>query len=202
MQGVAVNIMPAYYEKILQHILPGGFERLKRAFDALNKRNKCPEVLLILRQLQNSRATGEVAKLYYESKVNEAIAIVLAYEEENVTYGALYVDEEKQRLKRIGDYIHSHYCSDISLSHLAAMGNMSISKLKYCFKTMYSCTVTEYITNLRLEQAKKLLESGVMSIADIAGAVGYKKVGSLSRMFKRETGILPREYRKISRGPQ
>lgn len=202
LHGVAVNIMPAYYDKMLQHRLPGGFKRLKRAFEALNKRSESPEVLLIMRQLQNSRVTGEVASLYYESKINEAVAIVLSYKEKNTTPSTLHVDEEKQRLRLIGEYINQYYCTDIPLSDLAAMGNMSISKLKYCFKMMYGCTVTEYITNLRLEQAKKMLESGEKSITEIAGLVGYQKTGSFSRMFKRQTGVLPREYRRSSHGPQ
>ena len=71
-----------------------------------------------------------------------------------------------------------------------------MSKLKYIFKKLYGCTVNEYIINLRLEEAKKILESGENSIADVARLVGYKKAGSFSRMFKRETGMLPREYRK------
>lgn len=202
LRGIAVNIMPAYYEKKLAHRLPGGFKRLKRAFTSLNRRVESPEVLLVLKQLQNSRVTGDIARLYYESKVSELIAIALSYEEENSTYSVLHVDEETQILKEIGEYIRQHYCMDISLSNLADMGNMSISKLKYCFKTMYGCTVTEYITGIRLEHSKKLLECSTKSISDIAKLVGYQKTGSFSRMFKRETGMLPRDYRKSSYGPQ
>ena len=202
LRGVAVNIMPAYYEKRLKHWIPGGFERLKKAFAALNGREVSSEVLLVLRQLQNSKISGDIARLYYESKVNELISIVLSYEESSFSYDVLYIDEEKELLKEISECIHKYYASDISLSQLAVRGNMSVSKLKYIFKKLYGCTVNEYIINLRLEEAKKILESGENSIADVARLVGYKKAGSFSRMFKRETGMLPREYRKSSRGVQ
>ena len=202
LRGVAVNIMPTYYEKRLKHRLPGGFERLKKAFSALNSREGNSEVLLVLRQLQNSRISGDIARLYYESKVNELISIVLSYEESSSSYDVLYIDEEKEILKEISEFIHKYYASDISLPQLAVKGNMSVSKLKYIFKKLYGCTVTEYIINLRLEKAKKILESGESSISDVARLVGYKKVGSFSRMFKRETGMLPREYRKSSHGVQ
>ena len=202
LRGVAVNIMPAYYEKKLKKQLPGGFVRLKDAFSSLNSRKESPELLLVLRQLQNSRVTGDIAKLYYESKVNELIAIVLAYAENKGSYDVLRIAEEKQQLEKIKEYIHQHYYSDIFLSQLAAIGNMSVSKLKYCFKSMYGCTVTEYTTNLRVEKAKKYLEKGETSISDIAKYIGYQKDGSFSRMFKKNTGMLPRDYRKSSRGLQ
>ena len=85
---------------------------------------------------------------------------------------------------------------------MACQHTYGLTPLKYIFKKLYGCTVNEYIINLRLEEAKKILESGENSIADVGRLVGYKKAGSFSRMFKRETGMLPREYRKSSRGVQ
>ncbi|NLO84255.1 MAG: hypothetical protein GX096_02335 [Clostridiales bacterium] len=137
---------------MLRDKIPSGFERLKQAFAALNERSESPELMMILRQLQNSRACGVNARLYYESKVMEAVSIVLAYAEENQTYGALLSEDDAQQLKAVELFINEHYGSELRLMQPASLG----------------CMAAEYIASLRLDQAKKLLEDRYLSITHIA----------------------------------
>lgn len=199
-RGVAINIMPRYYEAVLSDKLPGGFTRLKQAFAALSRRDDAPELLLILRQLQNSRATGDIARLYYESKVAEVVAVTLAYAEENRRYGALPDTNDRRQLQKVEGYIASRFHTNITLAELACIACMSVSKLKYSFKALYGCTVSDYIAAVRLEQAKKLLEDRTLSISAVAPKVGYQNTGSFTRRFKEQTGMLPKEYRKSAGG--
>lgn len=199
-RGVAINIMPSYYHVMLSSKLPGGFDRLKKAFAALNGRKDAPELLLILRQLQNSRASGDAARLYYESKVAEAVAVILAYAEEHQTYGALPDHDDRRQLKLVEEYISSQLHMNITLPKLAAIACMSVSKLKYCFKALYGCTVSEYILAARLTQAKKLLENRDLSIAAVASMVGYQNTAAFTRRFKQQSGMLPKEFRKSASG--
>lgn len=194
-RGVSINITPEYYDAYISKKLPGGFARLKSAFLVLNSLENSPELLLVMKQIQNCRMTGDSARLYYESKVSEAIALVIDHaEKQQKTFSCNEFD--KQRMLQLEHYIAKNYAGSICLSELAKISCMSISKLKYTFKMMYGCNISEYINEMRLSQAKKMLQDNTISVSGIANEVGYKTTSAFTKMFKEKTGILPRDYRK------
>jgi len=69
--------------------------------------------------------------------------------------------------------------------------------LKRRFKSATGVTFIEYVQNLRIEEAKRLLESSVTNIDDISVAVGYEDHSFFRRLFKRLTGVAPAEYRRM-----
>lgn len=69
--------------------------------------------------------------------------------------------------------------------------------LKRRFKAATGSTLIEYAQNLRVEEAKALLESTVRSFDDISAAVGYENPGFFRRLFKRRTGLTPGHYRRM-----
>ena len=200
-RGVSVHITPAYYKKHLTGKLPVGFKQLKEVFSAFNQREDSPALLMVLRQIQNCRITGNAAHLYYESKVNEAIAIIFsqAEREEKIIHHTL---SDKQQLQQVERFLADRYAGDVSLKELAKLACMSVSKLKYTFKSVYGCNIFEYIRNLRLDHAKKLLLYSTSSITEIAALVGYKTTSAFTKTFKERTGFLPKDYRKIASGAQ
>ena len=60
--------------------------------------------------------------------------------------------------------------------------------------------VTEYLTNLRMNKAKELLRTTQMRSSDVAYAVGYNDPHYFSYLFKKHTGVTPRDYRKEAQG--
>ena len=66
------------------------------------------------------------------------------------------------------------------------------------FKSYTDLTFVEYLTERRVEKAKQLLKNTDKSIADISEAVGYKEPHYFSMIFKKSTGITPKNYRKHS----
>jgi AraC-like DNA-binding protein len=200
-RGVSINITPEYYDAYLSEKIPGGFCRLKNAFIEMNYHEENTDLLLVMKQIQNCRMTGSSAQLYYESKVNEAITLVIDHVEKQ--HRSIFCSEcDKRQLAQIEHYITLHYAENISLSILARMACMSISKLKYVFKAVYGCNISEYLNEHRLAQAKKLLQDNRISVTSIANSVGYKTTSAFTKMFKEKTGILPSEYRKSALGPQ
>ncbi len=69
--------------------------------------------------------------------------------------------------------------------------------LKRRFKAATGTTVIDYVQNLRLEEAKRLLETGDTAFDEIAACVGYQNPGFFRRLFKRRTGLTPSAYRKM-----
>ncbi len=69
--------------------------------------------------------------------------------------------------------------------------------LKRRFKTATGSALIDYVHNLRIEEAKRLLETEATSFDDISVAVGYENVAFFRRLFKRSTGLTPGEYRRM-----
>ena len=69
--------------------------------------------------------------------------------------------------------------------------------LKRRFKTATGSSLIEYLQNLRIEEAKHLLESGQMPVDDISAAAGYEDPSFFRRLFKRNTGLTPSLYRRM-----
>ncbi len=85
---------------------------------------------------------------------------------------------------------------DISLEALSREANVSSYYLSRLFREETGETFMEYLTNLRLCKAKKLLESTEQSVKELCQAVGYADPNYFSRIFKKNTGLTPTEYRE------
>ncbi|MDN5276704.1 MAG: two-component system, response regulator YesN [Clostridiales bacterium] len=68
--------------------------------------------------------------------------------------------------------------------------------LSHLFKEELNITFLEYLTMVRMEEAKKLLKDTSLSIVAIASQVGYEDASYFSKVFKKYVGISPAQYRK------
>lgn len=69
--------------------------------------------------------------------------------------------------------------------------------LKRRFKAATGVTLMDYVHNLRVEEAKRLLETGPMPFDEISAELGYENPGFFRRLFKRGTGLTPGQYRRM-----
>ncbi len=65
--------------------------------------------------------------------------------------------------------------------------------------TSTGLTLIDYVQNLRVEEAKRLLESAGMAVDEISAAVGYEDPAFFRRLFKRRTALTPSQYRRMFR---
>ena len=68
--------------------------------------------------------------------------------------------------------------------------------LSHLFREELNITFLEYLTMVRMEEAKKLLKDTSLSIVAIASQVGYEDASYFSKVFKKYVGISPAQYRK------
>jgi len=95
------------------------------------------------------------------------------------------------------EYINHNYTEDINLNSIAHNMNYSPSYLTKIFNQMYRTTPTKYIISRRMQKAKHLLlHHPEYSIGQIGNIVGYPEQGYFSRIFKKQTGVSPFEYRE------
>lgn len=94
------------------------------------------------------------------------------------------------------DYInHNYKDSALNLEALAVKFHKSVSVISRDIKKLCGQNYTDYISELRLEEACRLLRETSMSVQDITFEVGYMDKASFRRKFKAKTGVLPGEYR-------
>ena len=94
------------------------------------------------------------------------------------------------------DYMKAYYNTTFDLDFLAA--KFFISKFTICreIKNVTGLTFSEYLTQIRINSAKKMLENSKLSISEIARNVGYATPEYFSKTFKKELNLTPSEYRK------
>lgn len=171
------------------------------AFAKLDQEEVFPALVMLLKQIENYRGEGIAAKLFYKSKVDEVVSLLLS-RLMNQTKKANPAEVSRQDLKHLevaASYLNDHYASDISLEQLAGFACMSVSKFKLVFKRIYGCSVTNYIQQRRLSHAECLLSETDLTIGQIAQSVGYSTSSRLASLLRESTGLTPAEYRKMAR---
>ncbi|WP_127585527.1 helix-turn-helix domain-containing protein [Paenibacillus koleovorans] len=93
-------------------------------------------------------------------------------------------------------YIREHYMEDISLDLMADKVKISPTYLSSYFKEKMGLNFKEYLNDIRMEHAKRLLLESNLKVQDVAEQVGYRSLTPFTRMFKLATGMSPNEYRK------
>ncbi|MDO3413280.1 response regulator [Saccharibacillus sp. CPCC 101409] len=95
-------------------------------------------------------------------------------------------------------YMDEHYRTDLKASEVAAWLKITPSYFSYIFKQSTGRGFTEYMNEMRMEQAKNLLATTHDKVFEIADRVGYKEYKYFVSVFKTYTGMTPKEYRGLS----
>ena len=93
-------------------------------------------------------------------------------------------------------YFQEHYNQPLSIKEYAAAHNLSEGWFIQNFKQYTNSTPAQYLLSLRIHNAKVLLESTNYNVTEISNIIGYENPLYFSRIFKKQTGFSPSEYRK------
>lgn len=121
----------------------------------------------------------------------------------------LAVDREKQQrtlppvkmsgaalIESIDRYLTAHLAEDNSIVQICSRFMISQPYLSKLFKKYKKCTYNEYMIGMRISRAKEMLEGEAYLIGEISDQLGFTDQFYFSKVFKKETGLTPREYRK------
>ncbi len=95
------------------------------------------------------------------------------------------------------EWLGNHFRAADAIKQVVGMAGIPERTLKRRFKAATGSTLIDYLQNLRVEQAKRRLESGQMPVDEISVAVGYEDPSFFRRLFKRRTGLTPSQYRRM-----
>jgi transcriptional regulator GlxA family with amidase domain len=102
-------------------------------------------------------------------------------------------------VRRAEDWLAQHFREPHAVAAVAAASGIPERSLKRRFKVATGATLIGTVQNLRIEEAKRLLESGSSAFESIAAEVGYENPAFFRRLFRRCTGLTPGQYRRMFR---
>lgn len=132
--------------------------------------------------------------LHLSSCLNEILA--LALRDSNISALQSGVIGNKQALLASERYLHTHYQHPVSLNDLAEVANISPIYFHKLFAAYFHKTPNQYLLDLRIEQAKRMLLEEDFSLTDIALSCGFTSQSYFCNRFKNFTGVTPLQYRK------
>lgn len=101
------------------------------------------------------------------------------------------------RLRKTQEYIAANFRNEIRLNDLAKMAGMSPSSFSRFFKLRTGRSLSDYIIGIRLDVASRDLVSTRTPIADICYSSGFNNVSNFNRIFKKNKGCTPKEFREV-----
>ena len=135
------------------------------------------------------------SKFYAESLITGLAAHVIQFYTVQKSSLDLNVGDNF-KIRQAIEYIHAHLNEDLSLDAIAL--TLGISKYHFCrlFKQSTGLTPWQYVIQLRITAAKKLLAKPNLSIAQISRQLGYSTQGQFTNFFRKHTGFSPTNYRQ------
>lgn len=195
-KSIDIQVEPNYYLSYLKKQYPEDYENPFEAFKRIDEVSSFPAVAKLLYQIQQYRNEGFSAKLFYEGKVAEIVSTVIEYQHKQPKVTLKRISEQDEKMiDTVIKYLNDHFAYEIPLERLAKIACMGTTKLKYTFKQIQNCTITEYTQHKRMSQAEHLLSNTDLTIGQVAATVGYKSASRFSELFHKSTGMLPKEYR-------
>ena len=104
--------------------------------------------------------------------------------------------QEERTISGITRYLQEHLAEEMSLSVLAEEFHLNPQYISQLFKNEIGVNFLSYLTNIRMEKAKKLLLSTSLSVAEVAEQSGYGDYRVFTKVFKKNEGITPSQYRR------
>ena len=100
------------------------------------------------------------------------------------------------KLRQIKDWMAEHVAEDLNLDRLAAQAGLSKFHFHRLFKSAMRVSPSRHHINLRMNVARQLLRETKKSVVDVALDLGYTNPSHFAKLFRRETGLSPSDYRR------
>lgn len=132
----------------------------------------------------------ELLRILYElSKFDDA------HELASSTFAKVEVSSDSRRILKVKDYISTHINDQLRLEQLADLVGMTATAFSRYFKVHTGKNLSEYIVDIRLGQAARLLVDTTDSVSEICWTCGFNTLSNFNRLFRKRKGCSPTEFR-------
>jgi len=128
------------------------------------------------------------------AQASQIVARILA----RLLYSSAEAREMETLIRRARLHIMRHAEQTIDCQQLARELGISYSAFRHRFKQITGLPPGQYQIQIRLNKARSLLRNSPLSVADIAAQLGFESIYYFSRLFKKKTGLSPREWRNLT----
>jgi AraC-like DNA-binding protein len=119
-----------------------------------------------------------------------------AYELSSSTFAKVDVSSESRRVLKVKDFINTHINDELRLEQLANLVSMTPTAFSRFFKLRTGKTLSEYIVDIRLGHAARLLLDTSDSVSEICWDCGFNTLSNFNRLFRKRKGCSPTEFRE------
>lgn len=110
------------------------------------------------------------------------------------SYAKVTVEDDSRRILKVKNFISKNYMDELRLPELASLAGMSSSAFSRFFKLHTGRNISEYIIDLRLGYAARMLVDTAKSISEIGFDCGFNNLSNFNRIFKKKKGCSPSEF--------
>lgn len=115
----------------------------------------------------------------------------------NTSFAKVEHNIDSRRVAKIEAYISSNYREQIKLQTLADLVGMTPPAFSRFFKLRTGSNLSEYITNIKLGAASRMLVDSTMSVSEICYECGFNNISNFNRIFKKQKKLTPKEFREV-----
>lgn len=112
------------------------------------------------------------------------------------SFAKIGINSDSRRVQKVQDYINLHYKEEVRLTQLATLAGMTPVSFSRFFKLRTGKNLSDYIIDIRLGFAARLLVDSTESIAEICYECGFNNLSNFNRIFKKKKGCAPKEFRE------
>lgn len=112
------------------------------------------------------------------------------------SYAKVTVEDDSRRILKVKNFISKNYMDELRLPEFASLAGMSSSAFSRFFKLHTGRNISEYIIDLRLGYAARMLVDTAKSISEIGFDCGFNNLSNFNRIFKKKKGCSPSEFRE------
>ena len=112
------------------------------------------------------------------------------------SFAKVEVASDSRRVLKVKNYINQNYMHEIRLNDMADIAGMSPSAFSRFFKLHTGRNLTDYIIDMRLGYASRMLVDSTHSIAEIGYGCGFNNLSNFNRIFRKKKGCSPSEFRE------
>lgn len=153
-------------------------------------------LISLLQQLRDEAGTRRASPLFVRS-VGQALAVHLARNYAKVSdAGSETAGLPAFKLRRVTDWMAENLAEEFNLARLADQVGMSEFYFNRLFKRAAGLPPSQYLIRLRIDAARRLLRETTCSVIEIGNEVGYSNPSHFARIFRKETGLSPSDYRR------
>jgi AraC-like DNA-binding protein len=156
-----------------------------------------PEMFFLISSIRNCPYSGMMKRLYLESKLMELYLLQInSLTADERQFATTLKKTDIEKIYEAREFIDGHYGEDCSILYLASVIGLNQQKLKTGFREVLGTTVFGYLSEVRMQKAKRMLLDEKKYVGEVASEVGYKNPHHFTAAFKKRFGFLPSELRE------